>query len=480
MDSALYIDKKWIAADDRSSLPLIDPSSGNEIGRVPIATEGDLDNALRSAAKGFEEWRRFAPMKRAEALARSATLLRERREEVARTITIEQGKVLAEALGEVDTSAAILDWFAGEALRLCGRVVPSSQEGLELRVSLEPIGPVAIFTPWNFPLVEPVAHAAAALAAGCSTIIKVAEETPRTGIALIEVLLEGGVHPNAINLLTGDPAHISAHLIASSVIRKVALTGSTEVGRKLASLCGHHLKPSTMELGGNAPVIVTNNVDVTEVAKMLAMRKNRNAGQVCTAPNRFFIQRGIFDDFVHAYSQHMQSFLIGSGLDHQVSTGPLAHNRRLGAMLDYVNDARTKGAGIEIVGQAAPNKGYYFAHTLALEAPSSARVATDEIFGPISAFWKFDDIPEVIGRANASSAGLAGYVFDGDGDRASFIAEQLEVGTVAVNQGIVMFVEAPFGGVKDSGFGRILGREGASSYTSAKLISSLRTRNYGA
>ncbi|WP_407175631.1 aldehyde dehydrogenase family protein [Bradyrhizobium sp. STM 3562] len=479
MDGALYIDERWVAAGDRSSLPLIDPSSETEIGRVPIATEDDLDSALRSAAKGLQEWRRFAPVKRAEALARSAALLRERREEIARTITIEQGKVIAEALGEVDTSAAILDWFGGEAMRLYGHVVPPPREDLELRVTLEPIGPVAIFTPWNFPLVEPVAHTAAALAAGCSTIIKVAEETPCTGISLIKILLEGGVHPNAVNLVTGDPGRISAHLIASPVIRKVALTGSTEVGRKLASLCGQHLKPSTMELGGNAPVIVTENVDVTEVAKMLATRKNRNAGQVCTAPNRFFIQRAIFDDFTQAYSNHMQSFPLGSGLDQQVSTGPLAHNRRLGAMSDFINDARTKGAGIEIVGQPAPTKGYYFAHALALEAPSIARVATHEIFGPISAFWKFDDIPQAIERANATSAGLAGYVFDRDGDRASSIAERLEVGTVAVNQGVVMFVEAPFGGIKDSGFGRILGREGASPYTTAKLTSYHRTRSYG-
>ncbi|RWO48405.1 MAG: NAD-dependent succinate-semialdehyde dehydrogenase [Mesorhizobium sp.] len=478
MDSKLYIDGKWVGSSDGPSIPLIDPSSAQEIGRVPVATASDLEKAVSSASKGFDAWRRVAPAQRAQTLSRCGALLRERRDEIARIITIEQGKVLSEALGEVDTSAAIFDWFAGEAGRVYGRVVPSSQEGLELRVSLEPIGPVAIFTPWNFPLVEPVAHAAAALAAGCSTIIKVAEETPCTGVALIQVMLDAGVHPNAVNLVTGNPAKISESLIASPIIRKVALTGSTQVGRTLATLCGQHLKPSIMELGGNAPVIVTENVSVSEIAKLLATRKNRNAGQVCTAPNRFYVHRAVYDDFMSAYTQQMRSFTLGNGLDNEVSTGPLAHARRVNAMERFVADARDRGTRLETVGQSIQSSGYFVPHILALDAPDDALISREEIFGPISAIWKFDDIPEALNRANATSAGLAGYVFDDDSDRASFIAEQLEVGTVAVNQGVVMFVEAPFGGIKDTGFGRILGSEGAAPYTIAKLTSTLRRRTF--
>jgi succinate-semialdehyde dehydrogenase/glutarate-semialdehyde dehydrogenase len=469
----LVIDGEWIPPAARETLPLIDPGSEQEIGRVPVATASDLDRALEAVDAAHPIWARSSPEQRAAALARTAALLSERREEIALSLTSEQGKILPEALAEVDTSAAIFAWYAGEARRIYGRLVASDSDQIELRVAREPIGPTAIFTPWNFPLVEPAAHAAAALAAGCPIIVKVSEETPVTGAHLLRALLDAAVPPAAAHLVTGDPASISDHLLESPVIRKLAFTGSVAVGKQLAAKAAELMKPSTMELGGNAPAIVFEDVEVERAAALIAATKCRNAGQVCTVPNRIFVQESVFERFLSKYTAVLGKVQIGPGSASMSQMGPLANARRIAAMTELVEDVESRGVSLSIGGRKPKMPGYFYENTVIANPPEQARVATEEIFGPISPVFVFGDATEVIRRANATPAGLAAYVFSKDLDRARFVANALEAGSVAVNHARALFAEAPFGGVKESGFGRICGPEGLDGYLVSKLVSVL-------
>lgn len=471
MNSKLYIEGRWIEASARDAIPNLNPATDEVIGGIPVATEDDVSRAAESAGKGFDQWSQFTPDARANILMKVAQLLRERRLDLARTLTCEQGKVLSESLVEIDVSAAIFEWYAAEARRLYGRLIPPSQPGMELKVTVEPVGPVAIFTPWNFPMIEPAAHAAAALAAGCSIVIKVAEDTPLTGVALIEAMIDAGVPPLAVNLLTGNPGQIASRLIAAPQIRKVSLTGSVAVGKLLAGQAGSLLKTSTMELGGNAPVIVYDDVDVKATASLLAVRKSRNAGQVCTAGNRFYIHERIYDEFLDHYSKALGSLVVGHGLDAESQVGPLVNARRIAAMEEFVSNARATGAEIALGGHRIGEAGNFFANTIITNGRSDMLAGTQEVFGPISPLWKFSDTDAVIAASNDTDVGLAGYVFSKNLSLANYVSSRLKVGVVAVNHCTAMFVEAPFGGMKDSGFGHICGREGLDAYLKTKLTS---------
>lgn len=469
-DTYLIIGENRISPQERETLENIDPATGETIGLVPIATHNDIEAAARVAHQGFLQWKQVSPQRRAEVLLKTAEILRSRAAEIGEVLTLEQGKIAAEAAGEATFSAAIFEYYAKESLKFGDEVISGGPANVELKVVNEPVGAVAIFTPWNFPLIEPAAHCAAALAAGCSVVLKVSEETPLSGLALVDALLEAGLPPEAVGLLTGDPAFIAEHLIAAPEIRHVALTGSIPAGRSLASLAGKHLKPVTLELGGDAPVIVCDDVDIQATATLVASRKYRNAGQVCTAPNRIFVHEAIFDDFVESYCKYMADIAVGPGSDGSSGMGPVANERRISAMEAFVAEVRDAGGDIRLGGNRIEGQGFFFQNTVVVEPAPDLAVSTQEIFGPISAIWRFKDDTEVVARANRSNAGLAGYVYAKDAVRAEGIVRKLEVGTAAVNQGAVMFPEAPFGGTKDSGYGRICGPQGIAQYFNAKLI----------
>lgn len=473
-DAYLIIGGTRISPQEREKLENINPATGEAIGLVPVATQEDIFHAAKTAHSGFLAWKNVPASDRAAVLVKTAEILRSKAADIGDILTLEQGKVRAEAAGEATFSATIFEFFAKEALKYGDDVVDGGPANVELKVVHEPVGPVAVFTPWNFPLIEPAAHCAAALAAGCSVVLKVSEETPLSGIALVDALLDAGLPEDAISLLTGDPAFIAEHLVAAREIKHVALTGSIPAGRSLASLAGKHLKPVTLELGGDAPVIVCEDVDVDAIASLVASRKFRNAGQVCTAPNRIFVHDTIFDRFVDAYCGFLAKIAVGPGTDERSEMGPLANERRLQAMAAFVEEAKVAGSDIRLGGKRVAGPGYFFENTVIVEPAARLAVSTQEIFGPISPIWRFKDYAEILERANSSSAGLAGYVYSNDQNRADELVRKLEVGTAAVNQGAVMFPEAPFGGTKDSGFGRICGPQGISQYFSAKLIATGR------
>jgi succinate-semialdehyde dehydrogenase / glutarate-semialdehyde dehydrogenase len=471
MDAQLLIDGEWIDARDRDVMPVIDPATEEPIGRVPLAAAGDLDRAVEAMDRDGRQWRDASPERRGAALARIAQLLSEQRQQIAATLTREQGKTHPEALAEVDTGARLFAWYATESRRVYGRLIPAAARSLELQVIQEPVGPVAVFTPWNFPLVEPAAHIAPALAAGCPLIAKVSEETPLTARHLFHAILDAEVPPGIVHLATGDPAFISDRLIQSPIIRKIAFTGSLQVGRQLAAKAGHFMKPSTMELGGNAPAIVFGDAPVETTAQLLAAMKCRNAGQVCTVPNRLFVHEAIYSDFLRCYTGALRGVRIGPASCSDSQMGPVANSRRLDAMAALLDDAQDRGAKVALGGERLPGRGFFFENTVLVDVPDDALVSTQEIFGPISPLLSFSELDEVIRRANATQAGLAAYVFTSDLDRARYMAHSLQAGTVAVNHGAALFPEAPFGGVKDSGFGRICGPEGIAEYLMPKLIS---------
>jgi succinate-semialdehyde dehydrogenase/glutarate-semialdehyde dehydrogenase len=471
----MIIDGKRVGVGQREYLPLLDPSTGDIIDAVPVASTEDLDAALAAGSSGLKVWARTPPSARADVLLTASQLLRERSADIAATLTFEQGKVLSESKAEVTVSADLLTWFAGEAARIHDRVSQGPTEGMELCVKREPVGVTAILTPWNFPLIEPAAHAAAALAAGCPVIFKVSEETPLTGIALVEALLDAGLPPSVAQLVTGHPAIIADHLIASPVVRKVAFTGSVGVGKALAAKAAAHMKPSTMELGGNAAALVLEDAPVGEVVSQLVASKSRNAGQVCTAPNRIYVHRSIFDEFVDAFVSAAGAVRIGPGGESSSEMGPLANPRRLEAMRGFMEDARRRGADVATGGRRMDGPGFFYENTVVVDPPDDAQVATQEIFGPVTPIFAFDDVGGAVRRANDTDAGLAGYVFGEDLERARSVAAAIQAGTVAINHTRAMFTEAPFGGIKDSGFGRIGGPEGMDGYLVTRLVSTRRT-----
>jgi succinate-semialdehyde dehydrogenase / glutarate-semialdehyde dehydrogenase len=471
MDAQLLIDGEWISARRRDCMPLIDPATEEPLGKVPIAAAGDLDRAMDAMDRDWQQWHDASPERRGAALARIAQLLSERRQQIAATLSREQGKTRPEALAEVDTSARLFAWYATESRRVYGRLVAGAARSLEMQVIQEPVGPVAVFTPWNFPLVEPAAHIAPALAAGCPLIAKVSEETPLTSGHLFRAILDADVPPGIVHLVTGDPAFISDRLIQSPIIRKIAFTGSLQAGRQLAAKAGHFMKPSTMELGGNAPAIVFDDAPAEATARLLATMKCRNAGQVCTAPNRLFVHEAVYGEFLHSYTEAMRGVRIGPASCSDSQMGPVANSRRLAAMTTLLEDAQGRGARVALGRGRLPGRGFFYDNTVLVDVPDDALVSTQEIFGPISPLLSFSELDDVIQRANATHAGLAAYVFTSDLDHARYIAHSLQAGTVAVNHGAALFPEAPFGGVKDSGFGRICGPEGIAEYLMPKVIS---------
>lgn len=468
---SLLIDGEWSSGSHEHHGEVFNPATGEVIAHLGFADRSDLDRALAAASKGFDIWRKTSAYERSRILRRAADLVRERSEEIAALITLEQGKPLAEARMEAFGAGDHIDWYAEEGRRAYGRVIPPRVRGARQIVLREPIGPVAAFSPWNFPVSQLVRKIAGALAAGCSIIAKGPEETPSSCIELCRAFQDAGVPPGVLNLVFGVPAEISDYLIRSEVIRKVSFTGSVPVGRALGALAGQYLKRCTLELGGHAPFIVCDDVDVDAVAALGAGLKFRNAGQVCASPTRFYVQAGIHDRFVEAFGRASAALKVGDGANADTQMGPLANPRRVAAMQSYVDDALAVGAQLALGGERPAQPGFFYSPTVLTGVPEQARIMSEEPFGPIASIIAFDDLDEVIRKANALPFGLAAFAFTRSIQRATLLADELESGMVSINHFGLAAPETPFGGIKDSGYGSEGGSEGLEAYLTTKFVS---------
>lgn len=454
-------------------IPVVNPADGREIGVLPQADDRQLDHAVNAAQRGFAVWSRISAYERSKVLRAGAQLIRERLESLARVMTLEQGKPLGESRIEWSMCADALEWAAEEGRRTYGRVIPSRAIGVSQVVHKFPIGPVAVFAPWNFPAFSPIQKIAPALAAGCSVVMKPASDTPTSSIEIARLLHEAGLPAGALNIVHGNAGKVSQKLIDSPAIRKVSLTGSVEVGRLIAAQAGRGLKKCTMELGGHAPVLILRDADVDHIAPLAAAAKYRNAGQVCTSPTRFLVEAPLYERFVEAFCAHAVSLRVGDGLVDGVQMGPLVSLRQVRTMTRLVDDARARGAHVALGGEPLHESqpGYFFQPTVIRDAPDDARVLHEEPFGPIAIMIKVANLDEAIARANELPFGLASYCFTRDSSHIDRISRELQAGMLAFNQFQAGAIEAPFGGVKDSGFGAEGGTEGVEGYLQTKFVS---------
>lgn len=467
----LFIDGRWLDAGSRDTAAVVNPATGIVLGRLPLADADDLDRALAAADRAFSTWRRTAPAERARILKAGAELMRERAEHIATLMTLEEGKPLAESRDEVLRAADYFEWFAEEARRIDGRVVPANRPGILQLVKREPIGPVAAFTPWNFPAITPARKLSAALAAGCSVIIKPGEESPATALALARALDDAGLPKGVLQVVFGVPDAVSSQLIASPLIRKVAFTGSVPVGRLLAERAAAGVKPITLELGGHGPVLVFKDADLEAAAAGGAANRFRGTGQICISSTRFLVQREVYQAFTERFVAATRALVVGDGLEATTQVGPLANPRQLAKMESLVDDAVRQGARLLAGGKRIPGPGFFFEPTVLADVPMSARVMHEEPFGPIAVLRPFDGLDDALAEANRLPYGLSAYAFTRDARTAIDVADGLEAGMIGINQYRIVATELPFGGIKESGIGSEGGTEGIQHYLVNKFIS---------
>ena len=467
-DLSLFINGSWRIGEGRDLFPVVDPASGEAIGEVPMASPADLDEALDAADKGFKVWRATPADQRGAVLKKAAVLLRERVEPIARLLTLEQGKPIAEARAEVLSSAQFLEWCGEEAPRIYGRTLvrPTGQRAL---VTRQPIGPVAAFSPWNFPVYLMAKKLGQALAAGCSVVAKPPEETPGCTGALVRCLVDAGLPNGVVQLVHGVPDAVSRHLLASPVIRKVSFTGSVPVGKHLMRLAADGLKRVTMELGGHAPVLIFADCDLEKTLDAVVPQKFRNAGQVCVSPTRFYVQEAIYDRFVAGFAERAKAVTTGHGLLAETRMGPLANARRPGAIAALVDDAAAKGARVLAGGKRGAG-GFFFEPTLLADVPDNADIMSNEPFGPVAVTAPFSTFDDAVEKANRLPFGLAAFAFTEGLRNANLLGDAIEAGMVGINTFAISTADAPFGGVKDSGFGSEGGLEGMDGYLVTKAI----------
>lgn len=470
-DLQLHIDGEWLGGSGRKGEDVVNPATGKALAHLPHATKADLDRALEAAEKGLKVWSATSPYDRAKVLRKAAELMRERADSIARIMTMEQGKVLAEARMETLTTADIIDWMAEEGRRSYGRIIPGRTPNTRMMVIQEPVGVVAAFTPWNFPILTPVRKFVAALAAGCSVVIKASEETPAGCIEAVRCFADAGLPKGVLNLVFGVPADISEHLIGADIVRKISFTGSVPVGKHLAGLAAKGMKRATMELGGHSPVLVFGDADPEKSAEMIAASKYRNAGQVCVSPTRFYVQEPVYDRFVKRFTDYAKAIKLGDGLEKDTTMGPLANPRRLDAMEAIVNDAKARGGKVMAGGKRHGNQGFFFEPTVITDLPDDSKLMTEEPFGPIAPIVPFKTFDEVVERANSLPFGLAAYAFTNSAQTATRVGNEIQSGMVAINSAVVSMPETPFGGVKESGYGHEGGIEGLEAYTNKKFVS---------
>ncbi|MGC4027977.1 MAG: NAD-dependent succinate-semialdehyde dehydrogenase [Steroidobacteraceae bacterium] len=469
-DLYLLIDGCKLAGEGRRTRTVVNPATEEPLGEVPLASRDDLDRALEAARRSWPAWRALGPQQRGAILKKAAELLRERTEAIARLATLEEGKTLREARIEVAIAADTFEWYGEEGRRAYGRVLPQRSSGMRMTVVKEPVGPVAGFAPWNFPLGNPARKLGAALGAGCTVIVKAAEETPACALAIAQALVDAGVPAGVIAIVFGDPEKVSQHLVASPVIRAVSFTGSVPVGKRLAALAAAGMKRTTMELGGHAPVLVFDDVDVDAVLDLSVAAKFRNAGQICVSPTRFLVHEAIYDRFAAGFAARARNWPVGNGLDEGVRMGPLAHARRLPAVTSLIEEAMGSAAKLLAGGNAIPGKGFFFQPTVLGDVPEAARIMNEEPFGPVAVLDRFGSFEEAIVKANRLSYGLAAYAFTQNARRVNLLGEQIESGMLGINSFTIAVPEAPFGGVKESGYGSEEGIEGLEACLVTKFI----------
>lgn len=467
----LFIGGEWITAQGRATAAVVNPATGQEIGQVPLATAEDLDHALEVARLSFDQWRQTVPDQRAKILKRAADLILERAPQIAAQMTLEEGKPLRESLDEVTRAAEYFEWFAESARRIDGRVVPANRPGVLQLVKRQAIGPVAAFTPWNFPAITPARKLSAALAAGCSVVLKPGEESPATALALARALDDAGLPKGVLQVVFGVPDQVSSHLIASPIIRKVTFTGSVPIGRLLSARAAEGVKPITLELGGHGPVLVFADADIEKAAVEGVANRFRGSGQVCISSTRFLIQRQAYPEFVERFVAATQALKIGDGMDPQTQVGPLANPRQLAKMEQLIADAVEKGARVLAGGEALPGEGFFFQPTVLADVPMNARVMHEEPFGPIAVLMPFDELSDGLQEANRLPYGLSAYAFTSNARTAIDVADGLEAGMIGINQYRIVATELPFGGMKESGHGSEGGIEGIEHYLTHKFIS---------
>ncbi len=465
----MIIDGENIPAAHRRTHKVVNPATEEVLGELPLADAADLDRALETAAKGFKIWRDSTPQQRAAVLTGAARLMMERQEKIARVATLEQGKPLEQTRLEVLMNVGLFNFYAGETQRVYGRQLVRPA-GMRSTVTYEPVGPVAAFAPWNFPIGNPGRKLGAPVAAGCSVILKAAEEAPASALAILQCLLDAGLPKEAGQAVFGVPDEVSRHLLASPIIRKLSFTGSTVVGKHLAKLAADDMKRTTMELGGHGPVLVFDDVDVDRVLDTMVPAKFRNAGQVCVSPTRFIVQDGVFNKFRDGFAARAKAIRVGNGLDDGIQMGPMANPRRPDAMERMIGGAVSAGGKLLTGGERIGNQGYFYAPSVLSEVPLDSEIMNEEPFGPVAIINPFRSEDDMIAEANRLPYGLAAYSWTDDAKRQKRLAREIETGMFCVNTTMLGGADSPFGGVKWSGHGHEDGPEGVMACMVLKTV----------
>lgn len=465
----MIIDGERVSGAGRRTHAVVNPATGETIGELPLAEAADLDRALEVAAKGFRIWRTSTPQQRAAVLQGAARLMMERQEDLARIATMEEGKTLPEARIEVMMNVGLFNFYAGEVFRIYGRTLvrPAGQRST---ITHEPVGPVAAFAPWNFPLGNPGRKLGAPIAAGCSVILKAAEETPASALGVLQCLLDAGLPKEVAQAVFGVPDEVSRHLLGSPVIRKLSFTGSTVVGKHLMRLAADNMLRTTMELGGHGPVLIFGDADIDKALDTMAASKYRNAGQVCVSPTRFIVEENVFERFRDGFAERVGRIKVGNGLEDGSQMGPMANPRRPEAMDRLIGDAVTRGARLHTGGERIGNAGYFYAPTVLSEVPLDATIMNEEPFGPVALINPFSGEDAMIAEANRLPYGLAAYAWTDSAARQKRLAHEIETGMLGLNSTMIGGADSPFGGVKWSGHGAEDGPEGVLACMVIKAV----------
>ena len=469
----LFIDGKWTDGTSGITEDVINPATEEVLGKLPHASQADLDAALAAAEKGLKVWRATSPLARQAILNKAADLMEERKADIARNVALDMGKPAGEASLEMDFVIGCLRWDAEQGKRAYGRLIPARMPGQRQMMVKEPVGPVAAFVAWNFPASNVMRKLGNGLAAGCSIIMKAAEETPSAAIAMARCFQDAGLPDGVLNLVWGKPAEVSSYLLDSPIIKKLSFTGSTPVGMLLQAQAANRMIRCTMELGGHAPVMVFNDADIEAAAKLCAATKFRNAGQVCISPTRFYVEDGAYDEFAERMADHAKNVVIGQGIEDGTQMGPLIGARRLDVMQDLVDDAVSHGAELLAGGARLGNEGFFYKPTVLKGVPEDAKIMNEEPFGPVAPIASFSDKEDIIARANKLEYGLAGYAFTKNGALSQELGDRINVGMFGVNHFGISTPETPFGGVNHSGYGTEGGEEGLQAYQRTKFISEI-------
>jgi succinate-semialdehyde dehydrogenase/glutarate-semialdehyde dehydrogenase len=467
----LFIDGEWISKGDRHSETVLDPATGAALGELPHATRADLDRALAAAERGFKVWRAFLPEQRSDILRKAAALLRADGDRVTKVATMESGKALGQSRIELTMAAETLEWFAEEGRRAYGRILTQRQSGTRHLVVREPIGPVAAFTPWNFPQGNPARKLGAALGAGCSCVIKPAEDTPASALLMAKALQEAGLPDGVCNVVFGVPSEVCPYILRSKVIRKLTFTGSVPVGTELTKICAENMVRTTMELGGHAPVLIFDDANLEQAIELSVAAKIRGGGQVCVSPTRFYVQEAVYQRFVEGFTARIKEMKVGNPLDENNHMGPMIHERRRQAVHAFVEDALTHGAKLQTGGAVIPGPGFFYPPTVLSDVPDSARIMNDEPFGPVALINPFSTFEEVIAKANRLPYGLAAFAFTDSAKRVKLLGQQIEAGMIGINTFAISVPDSPFGGIKESGHGSEQAIEGLDCCLVTKFIS---------